>query len=152
MKKQHDALSLANELEGSSAFFQARQTTAPAATASPAPEDHPMARPTTRPFDASTHGSSGRSTDGATERLASRVEHRPPQRSLQRRSFEFYLDQLETLRLWSLQAQLRGEKASMSEMIRSALDRYLDANRPSNHPPDDPATRPADASAREMEE
>lgn len=145
MKKTHDALSLANELEGSSAFFQERRA---ATLASTAPEDRPVARPTTRPSDASTSRPSGRSTDGAMEWPAPRAEHRPSQRSLQRRSFEFYVDQLETLKAWSLQAQLRSEKTSMSEMLRSALDTYIAAQRLS----DDPTKRPAAAAAGESQE
>ncbi|CAN5721941.1 hypothetical protein BH23CHL2_BH23CHL2_19800 [soil metagenome] len=147
MKKQHDAISLANELEGSSAFFQERQVVASQPTTTAAPAGRPLAPPITRPTDTSTTPPSGRSTDGAAERPASRAEHRPRQRSLQRRSFEFYVDQLEILKAWSLQAQLRGEKTSMSEMLRSALDTYLAAQRST----DDPTKRPADPSAREPE-
>ena len=40
----------------------------------------------------------------------------------------------------------------MSEMIRAALDAYLAAQQPFQHPPDDPTNRPADASAREPED
>ena len=152
MKKQHDAASLANELEGSSAFFQERQAAAPASTEPLEPEGRPVSRPTTRPPDASTDAPSGRSTDGTTNRPAPRAEHRPVQRKLQRRSFEFYLDQLETLKARSLQAQLRGEKGSMSEMIRAALDAYLAAQQVSQRPPDDPTNRPAGAPARESVE
>jgi hypothetical protein len=50
----------------------------------------------------------------------------PARRRLIRHPFEFYEDQVEQLRRLSLEAQLRGEKASMSEMVRDALDRYLD--------------------------
>ena len=82
------------------------------------------------------------------ERPTRRLIHR----TLQRRSFEFYVDQLETLKAWSLQAQLMGEKVSMSEMIRAALDRYLRDEARFHPPADDPTTRPTDASMREPEE
>jgi hypothetical protein len=46
-------------------------------------------------------------------------------RKLIRHPFEFFEDQVEELRQLSLQAQLRGEKTSMSEMVREAIDTYL---------------------------
>jgi hypothetical protein len=47
-----------------------------------------------------------------------------------RHPFEFFEDQVEELRQLSLQAQLRGEKTSMSEMAREAVDTYLKATKP----------------------
>lgn len=46
-------------------------------------------------------------------------------RTITRYSFEFYHDQVETLKKFSLEEQLRGEKGSMSEMVRQALDMYI---------------------------
>ncbi len=49
----------------------------------------------------------------------------PGRRKLVRHPFEFYEDQVAQLRRISLEAQLRGEKTSMSEIVRQALDEYL---------------------------
>ncbi len=49
----------------------------------------------------------------------------PGRRKLVRHPFEFYEDQVAQLRRISLEAQLRGEKTSMSEIVRTALDAYL---------------------------
>ncbi len=49
----------------------------------------------------------------------------PGRRKLVRHPFEFYEDQVAELRRISLEAQLRGEKTSMSEIVRRALDEYL---------------------------
>jgi len=46
-------------------------------------------------------------------------------RKLIRHPFEFFEDQVEELRNLSLQAKLRGEKTSMSELVRAAIDSYL---------------------------
>jgi hypothetical protein len=58
-----------------------------------------------------------------------REDERTPQaqrrRRLIRHPFEFYEDQVEELRHLSLQAKLRGEKTSMSELVRAAVDTYL---------------------------
>ena len=93
-----------------------------------------MTQPSARSVD--------QSQDGSTRQTTSR----PVRRTLQRRSFEFYVDQLETLKSWSLQAQLLGEKTSMSEMIRSALDSYLGTHQPSTSQTDDSTSRPTDSS------
>ncbi len=47
------------------------------------------------------------------------------QRSITRYAFEFYQDQLDLLRHISLEEKMMGEKGSMSEMVREALDDYL---------------------------
>src|SRR5437879_8493429 len=49
----------------------------------------------------------------------------PLRRTLARVPFEIYQDQLETLRRFSLEEKTRGEKGSMSEMVRAALDTYI---------------------------
>jgi hypothetical protein len=46
-------------------------------------------------------------------------------RVLTRYAFEFYQDQVEQLRRISLEGKMQGEKLSMSEMVREALDEYL---------------------------
>ncbi len=46
-------------------------------------------------------------------------------RIITRASFEMYQDQVHVLRQVSLQAKLIGDKLSMSEKVREALDSYL---------------------------
>ena len=44
---------------------------------------------------------------------------------LKHHPFDIYIDQLERLKELKLQAMRRGEEASMSRMVREALDAYL---------------------------
>jgi hypothetical protein len=46
-------------------------------------------------------------------------------RALKRHPFDIYVDQLESLKVLKTQAMRRGEEASMSRMVREALDRYI---------------------------
>ena len=46
-------------------------------------------------------------------------------RVITRYAFEFYLDQIEDLRRISLEDKLQGERGSMSEMVREAIDQYI---------------------------
>ena len=50
---------------------------------------------------------------------------RPYARTLTRIPFEIYRDQHSTLKKLSLEQQARGEKGSMSQMVREALDMYI---------------------------
>ena len=50
---------------------------------------------------------------------------RPMKRVLKHHPFDIYIDQLERLKELKLQAMRRGEEASMSRMVREALDAYL---------------------------
>ena len=50
---------------------------------------------------------------------------RPYARTLTRIPFEIYRDQHSTLKKLSLEQQARGEKGSMSQMVRDALDMYI---------------------------
>ncbi len=49
----------------------------------------------------------------------------PVRRVITRYAFEFFQDQIEALRNISLREKMQGEKGSMSEMVREALDGYL---------------------------
>ena len=49
----------------------------------------------------------------------------PVRRQLTRYAFEFYQDQVEELRRLSLEEKMQGQKGSMSEMVRDAIDGYL---------------------------
>jgi|RhiMetdeSRZDD1v2_1073273.scaffolds.fasta_scaffold2601281_1 hypothetical protein len=63
-----------------------------------------------------------RSTDESIARSPDRVTNK---RNLMRRAFEWYEDQLASLKRLSLQEQMEGKDGSMSAMVREALDDYL---------------------------
>lgn len=50
----------------------------------------------------------------------------PPKRPLKRHPFDIYADQLERLKALKAQAMRRGEEASMSRMVREALEQYIE--------------------------
>jgi hypothetical protein len=50
---------------------------------------------------------------------------RLPNRVLKRHPFDIYVDQLERLKDLKAQALRQGEEASMSRMVREALDQYM---------------------------
>ena len=105
--KLHES-EMQSELSGS-AFFrtnQRRQEPSGEAVATPERSEPDSATPIGRP----------------TDRSADRV---PARRIIRRVAFEFYQDQLETLRRYSLDEKARGDKGSMSEMVREALDAYI---------------------------
>jgi hypothetical protein len=113
MKKQLQTESVENELRGASLFFR-KSPEEPSAEQSP-PAIEPAEQP---PLPSEDVRPSGRDAGAPYARPDGR-------RKLTRVPFEFYLDQVERLRRISLHAKLRGEKGSMSEMMREALDRYL---------------------------
>lgn len=49
----------------------------------------------------------------------------PVRRTITRYAFEFFQDQIENLRRFSLEEKARGERGSMSQMIREAADAYI---------------------------
>lgn len=71
-----------------------------------------------------------RFSERKSERTEIRSEKRTPQfpsRRLSRRySFEFFDDQITSLKQLKHEAEMRGEKTSLSDMVRLALDEYLE--------------------------
>ncbi len=116
MKKKIDTDALASELRNHSAFFR-RPTPQP----EPA-QEQPQAAPPVPP----TQPEQAQSPQPATVHPYGRT----PVRRLTRVPFELFQDQLDRLRKISLDAKVRGEKGSMSEMVRQAIDRYLAENYP----------------------
>lgn len=49
----------------------------------------------------------------------------PARRAITRYAFEFFQDQIESLRRFSLEEKVRGERGSISGMVREALDTYI---------------------------
>jgi hypothetical protein len=144
MTKKLNEAAIFNELKGQSAFF--RGATPPPdeplnpvteKEVAPAPENLPIsdpvlpveppqpARSASSPFYPASpepvrpYGSTSGRTD---ERTSGR-------RTITRYAFEFFRDQIETLKQLSLEEKMRGEKGSMSEMIREAVDMYITKRR-----------------------
>ena len=118
MKKQLNVDRIQSELRGGSAFF-------PGYRGGPSPA--PAA-------EASDPQVSERSGEEANDRSPGRSFARTPvrqptRRIITRNSFEIYEDQMEALRKRSFQEKLAGQVGSMSAMVRSAIDTYLEDHR-----------------------
>ena len=117
MKKKADEQAIISELRRGSVFFQpATDTGEPAQPDAPAPAD----------VSPATVGAVVPGTSLAEPRPADRPALRSEgRRKKKRHPFEFYEDQLATLKQWSLEEQLEGGEGSMSEMVREAVDAYI---------------------------
>ncbi len=92
----------------------------------PAVDSHPVktsSAPNDRTVDA-TERPNGR-TVYSSERPNDRTVS--SERKTVRHSFEFYADQIQAIRKLRAQKELAGEPVSLSEMVRDAVDRYLDS-------------------------
>ena len=75
-----------------------------------------------------------RSVQRANLRLVDRTEFRtknrsvslPTKRLTKRYSFEFFEDQLTSIKKIKIETELSGENISLSEIVRRAIDEYLD--------------------------
>ncbi len=122
MRKKLNEAGMQSELSGS-AFFQV-----PSATDFPASQSPVVSPPSLRPREPSLELS-------APDRVASVLpdgdpngrpyERTPIRRTITRYAFEFFQDQVESLRRFALDEKRRGEKGSMSQMVREAIDLYL---------------------------
>jgi hypothetical protein len=103
VKKRLNEDSVVNELRQGSAFF--RRWEQPAVPPPPAQSSDSYGAP-------------------------DRASVRPPgRRVITRHPFEFYQDQIDALREFSLQERLAGNKGNMSEMVREALDDFISRRR-----------------------
>ena len=106
MTKKLDEAAMQNELSGS-AFFQV-----PSVAGSPAPQTPVIGTPSPSVLPDGDPG--GRPS-----------ERTPGRRTITRYAFEFFQDQVESLRRFALEEKKQGEKGSMSQMVREAIDLYL---------------------------
>src|SRR6266851_631470 len=116
MSKRLNTDNLQNELAGS-AFFQPRPNP-PGGTTTQDKEHSPTSPTRKQKEPAKIQPSIGRAAGRPTERPALK-------RTAARVSFEFYVDQVERLKRFSLEDQLQGEKGNMSQMVREAVDTYI---------------------------
>ncbi len=121
-KQRPTADRITNELAGASAFFKSRGTapeeakpdpvaTTPIVTPQPKLQPSTPVAPITPPVEVTR---------------TPRTPVRPARRQMIRHPFELYMDQLDSLRDLAESQRRRGEPASMSRMVREAIDRYLD--------------------------
>lgn len=89
----------------------------PADSAPNSPSPYPNRTNTERPDDRPLDRPSDPATDRPTGRIGKRIK--------QRHSFEYFLDQIESLQGFALDEKQRGEQGSMSAMVREALDAYI---------------------------
>lgn len=66
-----------------------------------------------------------RSEDRTENRSENRTATLPLKRRTKRYSFEFFDDQIVTLKQLKIKAEMDGEGLSLSEMVRAALDEFL---------------------------
>ncbi len=130
-KKTLDTSEITNELEGASAFFKP----SPIAQAQSVPKSEPQSE-IAKPQGVDTAATSQETAKPVPEPTVP-PEERPPvrphartervrvRRTITRYAFEFFQDQIETLKGFSLNEQLNGEKGSMSQMVREAIDAYI---------------------------
>jgi hypothetical protein len=115
MKKQLNVDRIQSELRGGSAFFPGYQ-----GRPSPAPPAEPREpRVSEQPGEKANDRSPGRS-------FARPPVREPSKRIITRNSFEIYEDQMEALRKRSFREKLAGQVGSMSAMVRTAIDAYLE--------------------------
>lgn len=93
------------------------------------PEVPPAEETPTEPDEASVAAFVGRRAPKAEnrtpERSNARTGERVNERAITRQSYEIYKDQHAALREFSIEEMQRGERGSMSEMVREALDAYI---------------------------
>lgn len=126
MKKRLNETGIMNELRGGSSFFPKAKP----------PESDPVSKEDNKVVFSSqstptaTETPIERKSDRTDNRSVGRSENRTvglPQKRLTRRySFEFYDDQITRLKQLKYQAEMQGQRASLSDYARTALDRFLD--------------------------
>ena len=79
-----------------------------------------------RTEDRSEHGANFRSVDRTAIRTKNRSVSLPTKRLTKRYSFEFFEDQLTSIKKIKIETELSGENISLSEIVRRAIDEYLD--------------------------
>ena len=122
MRKKLNEAAMQSELSDS-AFFRV-----PSFTDSPVPQSAVLSTPSLRPSEPRIEPPvPDRATsvlpDGDTDGRPS--DRTPVRRTITRYAFEFFQDQVESLRRFALEEKRRGEKGSMSQMVREAIDLYL---------------------------
>lgn len=78
------------------------------------------------------HRTEMRTENSPEEQTEIRSEFRsvrlPIKRRTKRYSFEFYDDQIQQIRMIKIKTEMKGESIAMSEIVRQAIDQYLQNN------------------------
>jgi hypothetical protein len=100
--------------------------------AEPAPVDGP--EPTVRPVrsERGVRAERPERPDRDPEGSISPKLPSPKKREIKRHAFEIYRDQLESLKRLKHEVMLMGQLVSMSEMVRSALDQFIQNEKPND--------------------
>lgn len=116
MKKQLDTESVLSELTGHSAFFR-----------------KPSSPPSIIDAQTDTEDDKPERTEVRTEfRSEKRSVSLPTKRLTRRYSFEFYDDQITEIKRLKHELDMAGERVSMSDIVRKALDSFLNKNSTQN--------------------
>jgi hypothetical protein len=112
-KRKIDEAAVMSELKGESVFFPRKTDETQAAGAEPAATPEPAVTVVETPVPAQVDAPSVRTSVRPTERVKKRYP------------FEFYQDQIDAIKQWSLEDKVAGGSGNMSEMIRDAVDAYI---------------------------
>jgi hypothetical protein len=106
-------------IQATEVFSQASPPLPPRRSTASAHSDHPTDR-TAEAVERTNEG-----TVAAVEQPNGRTDEQIAERRTQRYSFEFYTDQIEAIRKLRARRELQGERLSLSDIVRAAIDRYL---------------------------
>jgi len=128
MKKKLNFEQIQSELRGGSAFFPGYKS-----GNSPPPPSKETEKAKVADFtrnesaSVTTSASPPEASPTRSERENARTPVRPNgKRIITRNSFEIYEDQMDSLRKLSLKDKMEGKLGSMSQMVREAIDTYLE--------------------------
>lgn len=122
MRKKLNIEGVVNELSGASAFFRQHPAQSENDETSVAATMPQPSTATVQPVPAAPVDTASRDHSSESVRSYGRPYVR---RKTARYAFEFYADQLDALKQFSLREQLAGGVGNMSSMVREALDAYI---------------------------
>ena len=91
----------------------------------PTPVQPPAVTQEPQQIERNSERKSERTDIRSDKRTENRTVSLPTRRSTRRYSFEFYEDQIVTLKRLKYEAEMAGERLSLSDIVREALEQYL---------------------------
>jgi hypothetical protein len=151
MSKKLNVEAIKNELHGASLFFQPtsrpKEASQPVVPLLPIPDqndshrivraqqesetrtpEYPNARTGERANSSTPEHVNTRTDERMNARTPEQVNTRPPKRVITRESYNVYKDQHQALKRLEAMSALDGKSKPLSEMVREALDTYLQKN------------------------
>lgn len=92
----------------------------------------PIKPRSTTNFDRTENRSEFRSNERPVQRSEMRSVDLPIKRQTKRYSFEFYEDQIHKIKKIKINTELQGKSIAMSEIVRKAVDDFLQRHYPEN--------------------